>query len=474
MTTATAAQRLARRLGEPGLVTDAPAGDPRLDQHLSGRPAARALAWARPRTGEQCARLLAACAAEALRAVPVSLGTTFWDPWELEDAVAIDLTALDASVVVDPAARVARCGAAARVAAVDRAARAHGLCLVAYPDADGETSVGSMLSVGSAAGLGMGRALPVEQCSGGLVATPGGELASLAGRRGPAGAFGRDGAPGLLSLIAAAQGRGGVITEVDLLLRPAHPLARALLTGAADSVDGALIADRWLGVARGAMDVDSLDSFRLELGAEARARPRVELLLRCFAAAGAEHALELTRTVASSLATGELSLCAAEAEPEAALRGSQPEHAWRYSVPPGQHRSRLGGGAFWGVEVATSWGAELAPAIDRALALFDAAGELPLLLHRRLGIYPGQHSVSIGVQVLVERAERGVDAARALLEPAARDLYALGAVPYRWGSLWRAALGEAPGDDPERDARRLVDGCLAQLDPSGVLAPWPG
>ena len=472
MTTLTEAERLARRLVEPGLLTDAPVGDPRLDQHLSGRPPARALTWARPRTGEQCAALLAACAAETLRAVPVSLGTTFWDPWELEGAVAIDLTGLDGSVVVDPAARVARCGAAASVAAVDRAARAHGLCLVAYPDADGETSVGSMLSVGCAAGLGMGRALPVEQCSGGLAATPGGEMVSLGGRRRATGAFGRDGRPGLLSLVTAAQGRGCVITEVDLLLGPAHALGRALLAGAADSVDGALIVDRWLAMARAAMDIGSLDSFRIELGAEASASPRAELLLRCFAAEGAERALELARRAAASLASSELSVSGSAAEPEAARRGSQPEHAWRYSMPPGQHRARLGGGAFWGVEVATSWGAELAPAIDRAMTLFDAVAGLPPLLHRRLGIYPGRHSVSIGVQVLIDRTERSSDAARALLGPAARDLYALGAVPYRWGSLWRSALGDAPGDDPERHAWQLVDGCLGQLDPTGVLAPW--
>src|SRR6185437_8268468 len=138
-------------------------------------------------------------------------------------------------------------------------------------------------------------------------------------------------------------------------------------------------------------------------------------------------------------------------------------------VPPGQHRARIQGGAFWGAEVVTGWGDDLRACLDRILALHAELGAASPH-HRRLGIYPASHSVSVGVQVLGRGEPERVDQVLGILGAALPDLLAAGGVPYRSGNLWRKALAERAGSSGGSFAE--VERCLRVLDPDLVL-PGP-
>src|SRR5262249_51736788 len=88
--------------------------------------------------------------------------------------------------------------------------------------------------------------------------------------------------------------------------------------------------------------------------------------------------------------------------------------------------------------------------LDAALAML---AELLVTLgrlrpgQRRLGIYPGPHAVSVGVQVMLSGGEATLDMVRDALARAVDPLSALGAVPYRPGRLWGAIVDRQERDD---------------------------
>jgi hypothetical protein len=88
------------------------------------------------------------------------------------------------------------------------------------------------------------------------------------------------------------------------------------------------------------------------------------------------------------------------------------------------------------MEVAVNWGDQLDAALAVFSEIFAALGAVRLG-HRRLGIYPGPHAVSIGVQAMLSGGEATADAVRGALAKFVEPLSALGAVPYRAGRLWR-------------------------------------
>lgn len=441
--------------------------DERLTHPLTGLPLGEPLCWARAPSSQACAAVVRACREHGVRVVPLASGTAFWDPVEVAGAVVLDTLAIDRVVTVDRERRLVVAGAGARVGDVDRAARREGLCLPAYPDAGSDTPVATILSVGSTAGMGAARLLPVEQVSGACVVTGDGALVhagtafAFSGRP-----FLREGRPSLLGLISGAQGHAGIITEVGLLLEPALPLAELRLTGRCDAVTD--VARSALAAARVGIDERVLDTLRIELGTDAR-RSTFEILIRTFDAT-ASRAAAASERIAAPL--GELGLEAQRVvqETERARRGLDPDYEWRFTVPAGEHRSRLAGGAFWGVEVSVSWGAELDVALERLQALYDASASLDPL-HRRLGMYAGKHTVSIGVQLLVKRAPEHVQVARRLLADALDDLLDVGAVPYRDGGLWGPAIRRFEARHAiARETFDRVRACQRGLDSGNTIA----
>jgi hypothetical protein len=160
------------------------------------------------------------------------------------------------------------------------------------------------------------------------------------------------------------------------------------------------------------------------------------VLARTFSVEG-DHVSE------ASLATllGELGAPRAvvAVESAASRRGDEPDYGRRFSIPLGEHRARLASGAFWGVEVSVSWGAELAPCLVRMLALFETLGAFSPIV-RRLGNYPGHDALSVGVQVMGQRGDAAIAGLVRHLTEALRPLLDLGVVPYRSGNLWRDEL----------------------------------
>jgi FAD/FMN-containing dehydrogenase len=397
--------------------------DARVAPHISGQDIGTPVCWVRPTTTEQVALVVRRAADLGARVVPVGAATAYWDPLRLGDVVALDTLALKTPFSVDEVARIALTGAGVSLREIDRAARRHGLCLAARPDAGGETPVGALVAVGSTAGLGLGIASPVELISGATVVTERGEIARLGASHALHGVpFSRHGAPERLGEVTAAEGRGAIITEVGLLLHRAPSIVTVRARGKAP-------LPRLLEIARAALDGNGLESYRIEVV------ERLEVMARTFT-------LESARELAAEWSAAGLTVGDPEIESEAARRGEDPDYEYHWAFPAGQHRARLAGGAMWGVEVGVSW-----RSIDACAArLWQLYSELRGV--RRFALYPARHSITVGVQLVAhEKLQENIRKMRAALP----ELLAEGAVPYRTGNLWREALERSPSLDLDVD-----------------------
>jgi FAD/FMN-containing dehydrogenase len=446
-------------------------GDPRTAQHVSGRAVGRPLCWVRPASTEACAAAVRVARAHGAPVCPVGDATTFWDGLRVEGAIALDVTALRSPLTIDRARRLAWAGAGCSVRAIDRAARALGLCLAAYPDASGDTPVGTLVAIGTTAGVGMGRALPIEQVTGATAVLGSGEIVRVGASHALGGPpFMRHGLPDLLGLMTAAEGRAALLTEIGLALVPAPHCVQGRIEGRLDHAPDADDVLSVLATARRALDRGALDTFRLELGSPGDEEAvQFEVLFRSFSHRGATDAHDEAARLRSELQAALGKAATLEAETARGRAGELPEYDARFSVPPGQHRARVEGGSFWGAEVATSWGDDLRGCLARLLSLHhDLARLRPL--HRRLGVYPASHSVSVGVQALGRGGEQRAAELAAQIAAALPDLLAAGGVPYRAGNLWHQALAARLGS--ASDAPAAIERCLRALDPDGVL-PGP-
>lgn len=396
----------------------------------------------RPRSTEECRLAVAALAEVGARAHPIGARTTFWEPEAPDAAIALDTLDLRAPARVDAAERIGYFGAGAPVRDVDRLARADGLCLAAYPDSDGSASVGSMAAVACTSGLGMARVAPVEQIVGLTIVTPDATLlrTGAAWRLGHGGSA--HGLPDPTGMFLGSQGRFGVITEVVLALAPAPWLAARTWSEAwrpPDALGDALRA------ARREIDRGVVDSVRLEtVGAGGAAPAASEWLVRCWSPESADAADARAADVAARLGARDARRWV---ESAAGRRGAPPDHDERYALPPGSHAARTGQAGFLGIEVHVNWGTQLDATLAVFADLWRALGDLPLG-HRRLGIYPAPHTVSIGAQAMLTGGTASPDAVRAALARFVAPLRALGAVPYRPGRLWQDASDGRGHDDP--------------------------
>lgn len=396
----------------------------------------------RPRSTEDCRAMVGRLAPLGCFPVPIGDRTTFWEPPATSSPVAIDTLGLRTPLKVDPLERIGYFGAGVTVREADRLARSHGLCLPAYPDSDGAQSLGSVAAVGCTTGLGLGRIEPVEQIAGLTVVTRDGTVVrtGAAWRRGRGGVV--NGEPDPAGIFLGSQGRAGVVTEVVVKLWPAPFLAaRAWATPwlpAADLV-------RQLRRARQCFDSGTLDSLRLETVCAEDTNPHgTEWYARCWSSESARRADEHCDALTARL---DVRNARAWVESDAARRGELPDFDQRYSVPPGKHRARTGQQGFLGVEVNVNWGEQLDTAVPLFTNLFEALAPLRLG-HRRLGIYPSPHAVSIGLQTMLTGSRTTPDAVREKLSEIIEPLASLGAVPYRDGRLWQPLAQRRKAEDP--------------------------
>lgn len=396
----------------------------------------------RPQNTEECRTIVAALASIGCYPNPIASLTTFWEPHPAGSDVGVDTLGLRTLGRVDPRERVGYFGAGITVREVDRLARTHGLCLVAYPDSDGSASVGSMAAVACTTGLGLGRMQPVEQIVGLTIVTRDATVVRTGAswRRGCGGIA--HGTPDPAGMFLGSQGRFGIITEVVLTLMPA-PFLAARSWYRPWSPPNALASH--LRRARQRMDHGIVDSLRLETVSTGGELPSaIEWFVRCWAPESAALADKRCAAVARSLEARD-ARCWLESP--AARRGDLPDHDERYALPPGTHHARTGREGFLGIEVTVNWGDQL----DSALALFaDLFGVLGTLRlgHRRLGIYPGPHAVSIGVQAMLAGGEATPAAVRAAMTRLVEPLSALGVIPYRPGRLWKETVDRQEAADP--------------------------
>jgi FAD/FMN-containing dehydrogenase len=396
----------------------------------------------RPQNTEECRIAVEVLGSVGCYPHPIGSLTTFWEPHPLDVDVSVDTLGLRTPQRIDLDERVGYLGAGTTVREVDRLARAQGLCLLAYPDSDGAASVGSMAAVACTSGLGMGRIQPVEQIVGLTIVTP--EATVL--RTGASWRLGHGGVahgmPDPTGIFLGSQGRFGVITEVVLTLAPAPFLAARSWSEAWRPPEA--LADV-LRRGRLQMDQGTVDSMRLETTCAGGAQPTaIEWFVRCWAPDSAESADERSAAVAQSLGARD---ARSWVESAAGRRGEVPDQDARYSLPPGTHHERTGREGFLGMEVNVNWGEQL----DRALGVFaDMFRALGTLRpgHRRLGIYPGPHTVAIGVQAMLSGGEATPDVVRSALGKFVEPLSALGALPYRPGRLWREVMDRQQNGDP--------------------------
>jgi len=437
-----ALDRVRERLG-PDRTLEGPQAADEIRRRSLNPAGERALSYlVRPQSTEECRIAIAELAAVGCRPRPIGALTTFWEPPSLDVEVGLDTLGLRTPGRIDVAERIGVFGAGFTVREVDRMARAHGLCLAAYPDSDGSTSVGSMAAVACTSGLGMARLSPVEQIVGLTVVTPDATVVKTGAswRLGQGGIA--DGMPDPTGMFLGAQGRFGVITEVVLALTPAPWLAARSWVEPwrpANALAEALRA------AREEIDRGTVESLRLETVAGGGARPgTMEWLARCWSPESAAIASDHAAAVATRLGARDPR---AWIESAAGRRGELPDHDARYSLPPGSHHARTGQAGFLGLEVNVNWGAQLDAALGVFAELFQALGALPLG-HLRLGVYLAPHTVSIGAHAMLSGGSATADAVRDAIARFVEPLAALGALPYRAGRAWQPITDRRESDDP--------------------------
>lgn len=435
-----AIEALRRQLGSDRVLAGATAAGEIRQRSLNPDDLAALRYVVRPRNTAEC-RIAVQTLSEFRPAVVAGL-TTFWEPHASDPVVGIDTLALGDPQRVDAPERIGYFAAGVSVRDADRLARAQGLCVPAYPDSDGSQSLGSLAAVACTTGLGMGRHEPVEQIAGLTVVTGDATVVrtGTAWRRGRGGAL--HGEPDPTGIFLGSQGRWGIVTEVVLKLWPAPFLAARAWDrpwGGADELATGLRRVRL------ALDQGCVDSVRLETIAAGREEPRAtEWFVRCWSADSAPGADQRCAGVVASLDAGQPRRWI---EPERARHGELPEYDQRFSVPPGEHRGRTGGDGFLGVEVTVNWGEQLDASLRICVDLFEDLARLGPG-HRRLGIYPGPHVVSIGVQVMLTGGEASAGAVREVMAGCVEELDTLGAVPYRPGRLWAPSAERREGGDP--------------------------
>lgn len=452
------ARRIAALIGEDRLVPiDARGLSPTEDVCRAAIGSPRA--WVRPRSTDEVASLIRLARAESIPVVAAGHRTAYWRPLRFERAIVLETRALTAIEPHDRGHGSVWCGAGASVREVDDALRLDGHALAAYPDAFGGTSIGSMVATGFTSGIGMAIAdanalvtgLEVVLGTGETVRT--GAAASLG-----APAFLRTGLPDPTGLLLAAEGALGVVTRVAVRSMPrAH---RCQLRFLVSAPLGAMLplAD--------ALRVPGLyETFRAVDPGEA-CEP------------GAQPApLEVDLVVRSPLSEVELEgrvrwVCERIASllPEATeptQRRERPDQSVipRFRGAAGEAWARTRKGRFAPVDVNLGYPSVLA-AIAAGERLLAEHRDLPWINLRR-ALYFTPDFVNFGLHWSLDAARSDDASALRFIEAGAVALAGLPLIPYRFGRVWSAALG----DRLDSGYHALMLELQRVCDPDGILNP---
>ena len=178
-----------------------------------------AVVW--PGGHDEVLAVLGLCADEGVAVVPFGGGTSVVggvDPVRgpLAAVVALDLSRMDALVAVDERSLIATVQAGLRAPAAERLLGARGLTLGHVPQSFEYVSLGGCVATRSAGQASTGFGRIDELVSGLTLAAPAGEIGLPARPPSAAG-------PQLRELLVGSEGALGVITRVDLRVRPVAP-----------------------------------------------------------------------------------------------------------------------------------------------------------------------------------------------------------------------------------------------------------
>ncbi len=187
---------------------------PAIPEAAAGRVARWPGAVARPRTSEEVAATLAACARHHVPVTPQGGRSGVVDgATPPAGGLALDLTALDHVLEVDPVSQLVRVEAGVFGPDLEAALEPHGLTAGHFPQSFAISTVGGWVSCRGAGQYSTRYGKLEERVRGLRVALMDGRLVDLAAR-GPHPAAG----PDLVGLFVGAEGTLGVITEVTLAL----------------------------------------------------------------------------------------------------------------------------------------------------------------------------------------------------------------------------------------------------------------
>lgn len=422
---------------------------------LSAYSLGDALAWVRPRTEDEVVGVVE-CAREAgAFVVPVGRRSAYWRPLDLAGAIAVDVSGLDAIGDVDVERGVVVCGAGATVGAIDDALRRHGSYLSIYPDAFGETSVGSMVSLGFSAGVGMANGTLADLVLGLRVVTGDGEGAVSIGAGGALTGtpFVREGLADPAGLWFGADGALGLITSVALRVRERPRMAQ--LSWHAEA--GEKTMRDALAFARRVRKPGVFDTFRV---VDAVDRTR---------------GVRFDAVVQSPLGESELDARVEWLSGEVKrFFGDVAVTVERETGPDSKVSLRTRrSGALW-----RHWGRSHTTGVDVIVANPDAPAVLAETYEFvdiararnaesiRVGLYFSPDWVNVGLHVdfpMDDAPARGHDFVREAMERLSRHRV----VPYRWGRLWSAVMRDRLDGAHSALMRRLK----TAVDPSGVFHP---
>ena len=453
-------ERQLRDLLPESRFSEGPAQGASAARDLCRYPTGEALLWVRPASTDEVADVVKIAAESSTPVVAVGARTAYWWPLRYDGAIALDTSGLlHLQPPTDPAEPV-WVGAGVSVRELHEHLSARGMALPCHPDAYGDTSVASMVATGFTSGCGVGSSDLASLVAGLKVVLGTGEVLTCGASGALGGApFLRGGLPDPTGLFFASDGALGVITEVAVRPQPACSLARLTWTLPGDSA-GLLTHGSTAMALRARGLYETLRGVqRWDQGGEAPST-QVDLFVR-----GLTGEAELDERVARATEIVRRTAGVEAACVERETPGGS-ERVTRWSGEPGGAWRELGGLHLVGVDVNLAYG-DLAPTLELSNRILEEARELPWLSLRR-ALYGGHDHLNLGLHFALQ-AETGVPTpgAHELVERSLQRLSALDVVPYRWGRLWGAALGDKL--DPAYLA--VLRAMKATCDPAGVLHP---